>query len=404
MPDSVGVLAGAFRLKSVRLYWEQPYESEFSARVLRAWSEGQKHFAVLERTLFYPNAGGQACDTGVLGGVRVLEVLEEGKATGDIVHVLEAPLLEGSEVRGQLDWPRRYRHMQRHTAEHILCQAFLRAGGWEVQAVNMNGPVCTLDFAAEPEAKVVQQAEALANWAVYANTPTRSFFIAEHELERYPLRRAPRVSGQIRVVEIEGWDLVACGGTHLSRTGEAGPIKVLRFERHKGGTRVYFSAGWEALELFSQEHAVLSRLGERFSTQGLEVEKPIAKLQGELFKLKGENAALRDELAERYMRDLLAEHPDHKIAALVPPVVLEAVGKRLAEWPGTLALLVAPGEEQARFVLVKHPLHPLHLPTFFQQTLQPLGARGGGTDVVMGVLPPGALHGALEAFRRAVAQ
>jgi alanyl-tRNA synthetase len=388
----------------VRLYWEQPYESEFSARVLRAWSEGQKHFAVLERTLFYPNAGGQACDTGVLGGVRVLEVFEEGKATGDIVHVLEAPLLEGSEVRGQLDWPRRYRHMQRHTAEHILCQAFLRAGGWEVQAVNMNGPVCTLDFAAEPEAKVVQQAEALANWAVYANTPTRSFFIAEHELERYPLRRAPRVSGQIRVVEIEGWDLVACGGTHLSRTGEAGPIKVLRFERHKGGTRVYFSAGWEALELFSQEHAVLSRLGERFSTQGLEVEKPIAKLQGELFKLKGENAALRDELAERYMRDLLAEHPDHKIAALVPPVVLEAVGKRLAEWPGTLALLVAPGEEQARFVLVKHPLHPLHLPTFFQQTLQPLGARGGGTDVVMGVLPPGALHGALEAFRRAVAQ
>lgn len=388
----------------MRLYWEHPYESEFSARVLRAWSEGKRHFAVLERTLFYPNAGGQACDTGVLGGVRVLEVLEEGKAKGDIVHVLEAPLLEGSEVRGQLDWPRRYRHMQRHTAEHILCQAFLRAGGWEVQAVNMNSPVCTLDFAAEPEAKVVQQAEALANWAVYANTPTRSFFIEEHELEQYPLRRAPKVSGRIRIVEIEGWDMVACGGTHLSRTGEAGPIKVLRFERYKGGTRVYFSAGWEALELFSQEHAVLWRLGERFSTQGLEVEKPIANLQGELFKLKGENAALRDELAEHYMRDLLAEHPDHKIAALVPPVVLEAVGKRLAEWPGTLALLIAPGEDRARFVLVKHLEHPLHLPTFFKQTLQPLGARGGGTDVVMGILPPGAVHEALDAFRQAVAE
>lgn len=388
----------------MRLYWEHPYESEFSARVLRAWSEGEKHFAVLERTLFYPTAGGQACDTGVLGGVRVLEVFEEGKAKGDIVHVLEAPLLEGSEVRGQLDWARRYRHMQRHTAEHILCQAFLRAGGWEVQAVNMNSPVCTLDFAAEPEAKVVQQAEALANWAVYANTPTRSFFIEEHELEQYPLRRAPKVSGQIRIVEIEGWDMVACGGTHLWRTGEAGPIKVLKFERYKGGARVYFSAGWEALELFSQEHAVLSRLGERFSTQGLEVEKPIANLREEFYKLKGENAALRDELAERYMRDLLAENPSHKIASLVPAVILEAVGKRLAEWPGTLALLVAPGEDKARFVLVKHPLHPLHLPTFFKETLQPLGARGGGTDVVMGVLPPTAVHDALVAFRRAVAE
>jgi len=388
----------------VRLYWEHPYESAFSARVVRAWSEGKKHFAVLDRTLFYPNAGGQPCDTGMLGGVRVLEVFEEGKAKGDVVHLLEAPLPEGAEVTGELDWARRYRHMQRHTAEHVLCQAFLRAGGWEIQAVNMNSPVCTLDFAAEPDAAVVQQAEALANWAVYANAPTRTFFVEEDELGKYPLRRAPKVSGRIRIVEVEGWDLVACGGTHLARTGEAGPIKVLKFERCRGGTRVYFSAGWEALELFSQEHAVLTRLGERFSTQGLEVEKPIANLRDEFYKLKGENAALRDELAERYMRDLLAEHPDHKIATLVPAVVLEAVGKRLAEWPGTLALLVAPGEDKARFVLVKHLEHPTPLPAFFKEVLQPLGARGGGIDTVMGILPAGAVHDALDAFRRAMAE
>ena len=387
----------------MRSYWEQPYASEFEARVVRAWSEGGKHYAVLDHTLFYPTSGGQACDTGSLGGVAVLEVLEDAKASGNVIHRLESPLSEGQSVVGKLDWNRRYRHMQRHTAEHMLGQAFLRAAGWQVVAVNMTGSVCTMDFDGEPSEAVVRQAEALANRAVYANTAVRAYFIDEAEAPAHGLRRVPKVAGSIRVVEVEGWDKVACGGLHVARTGEAGPIKITRFERYKGGTRIYFVAGWEALELFGQEHQLLTRLGERFSSSPLELEKSIENLRAEWRRVRAENAALKDELAERIMRELLAEFPSLTIAAQVPHTVLEMVGKRLAEWPGVLALLVAQAEDKARYALLKHPTRPEDLQAIWEQTLKPLGARGGGALVKLGVLPLAALPKALESFK-AIAQ
>ncbi|AWR87853.1 serine-tRNA(Ala) deacylase AlaX [Meiothermus taiwanensis] len=388
----------------MRAYWERPYESEFEARVVRAWSEGEKHFAVLDQTLFYPTSGGQACDTGTLNGVAVLEVLEEAKATGPVIHRLQSPLPEGQLVVGRIEWARRYRQMQRHTAEHMLGQAFLRAAGWNVVAVNMLNPVCTMDFDGAPDEAVIRQAEALANWAVYANTAVRTYFIDEAEAPAHGLRRAPKVTGLIRVVEIEGWDKVACGGLHVARSGEAGPIKITRFERYKGGTRVYFVAGWEALELFDQEHRLLSRLGEWFSSSPLELEKPIGNLREEWRRARAENALLKDELAERIMRDLLTEFPTQTIAAQVPNSVLDMVGRRLAEWPGVLALLLAQAEDKARYVLLKHPSRSEDLQTIWEEVLKPLGARGGGALVKLGVMPLKALHPALLAFERYLAQ
>jgi alanyl-tRNA synthetase len=383
----------------MRLYWEHPYQSEFSATVTRAWSEGGRHYAVLDQTLFYPTAGGQACDTGRLNAVAVLEVLEGSKASGEVIHLLESPLQPGAQVHGQLDWAGRYRRMQRHTAEHILAQAFWRAAGWETLAVNMSGPVCTIDFSGEPDEAMVRQAEALANWAVYANTPVRAFMVDHNQVVSYPLRRAPKVAGTIRVVEIEGWDMVACGGTHLARTGEAGPIKVTKYERYKAGARVYFMAGWEALEIFNAQHALLTRLGEKFSSGIMELEKPIGNMREEWYRVRSENTALKEDLAERIMRELLAQFPSRTIAAQVPSAVLEMVGKRLAEWPGVLALLVAPAENKTRYALLKYPSRNEDLQAIWHAVLEPLGAKGGGALVKLGVLPQIALHKALEAFK-----
>jgi alanyl-tRNA synthetase len=384
----------------MRLYWEQPYASEFEATVVQAWSEGDKHYAVLDQTLFYPTAGGQACDTGTLNSIAVLDVREDGKATGEIIHTLASPLQPGQHVQGRLDWAGRYRRMQRHTAEHILAQAFWRGAGWETRAVNMGSPVCTIDFSGEPDERLIRQGEALANWAVYANTPVKTYLISDHELGNYPLRRAPKVSGQIRVVEIEDWDRVACGGTHVAQTGEAGPIKVMKYERYKGGTRVYFMAGWEALEAFSAEHALLSRLGDKFSSGILELEKPIGNMRDEWYRLRAENAALKDELAERIMRELLTEFPSLTIWAQVPNAVLDMVGKRLAEWPGVLALLVAQAEDKTRYVLLKHSSRSEDLQIIWDEVLKPLGAKGGGALVKLGVLPLAALHPALDAYKK----
>ncbi|MGC8967386.1 MAG: alanyl-tRNA editing protein [Thermus sp.] len=361
----------------MRLYQEDSYATRFRARVQRAWSDEKGHYAVLSETLFYPESGGQPADTGVLRGafgeVRVLEAYEEEKAFGDVVHVLSAPIPEGAEVEGEIDWGRRFRHMQRHTAQHLLSQALLRAGGYHTVAVSLDSPVCTVDLEEEAEEARVREAEALANFAVYADYPVEAFFVSEEELAQYPLRRPPKVRGKVRLVRIGDFDLAACGGTHLKTSAQAGPIKVLKWERYKGGTRVYFMAGWEALEDYHAKHALLSRLALAFSTNPLELEKPIKRLQEELYALKGENQALKQALVEALLPRALEEE-----ALLVPEAVLGELAKRLLAWSQRTFLLVSP---EGRFALLGPRAQEV------LARLKALGAKGGGREVVQGALP-----------------
>jgi len=384
---------------SERLFWQDPYATHFEATVTRAWEEGGRYLAELDQTLFYPTSGGQPHDTGKLGGVRVVDVYEPEKHGSRILHVLEAPLEEGARVEGEIDWNRRYRHMQRHTGQHILSQAFLRAAQWNTISVSLAGPEIHLDFdvwpGAEAAAEVLEKAEALANWAVYANLPVSAREVPEMQVPLLPLRRMPKVRGAVRVVEIEGWDLTPCGGTHLRSSAEAGPIKLLGFEKGKKKTiRVYARTGWEALEDYIAKHRALKELAQRFSAGVFDVPERVSKLEEELYAARGRAMELADELAERLVREMAQE--GFPQARQVPPVLLEEVGRRLAEWPGALALLAAPGEEKARLLLVKHPDRPEDLQQIWRDQLIPLGAKGGGKAHIQGIIPSAKLAAALE--------
>ena len=379
-----------------RLFWEDPYAKRFEARVLEVRPKGKHYEVRLDQTLFYPTSGGQPHDTGRLGEARVLDVYENEKHGSEILHLTDRPLEVGSVVEGEIDWPRRYRHMQRHTAQHILSQAFLRAGKWNTVAVSLKNPIFTIDFDMTPDEAVVKEAEALANWAVYANLPVRAFFVEEARVPLLPLRRMPKVRGTVRVVEIEDWDLAPCGGTHLRSTAEAGPIKVLGFERFKKHTtRVYATAGWEALEDYRKKHEALKGLALKFASQPLEVPERVEKLERELYETKG-----RLIEAERALAGLLYESlPGTRVAAQVPSLALAELAKRLSERPETAFLLVAPEGERVRFVLGKHPEAPLDLGGIFEK-LRALGAKGGGSGArYQGILPPSKIDAALQTFR-----
>ncbi|MFN4070973.1 MAG: alanyl-tRNA editing protein [Thermus caldifontis] len=370
----------------MRLYQEDSYATRFRAQVVRAWSDERGHYAVLSETLFYPESGGQPADTGVLKGefgqVRVLHAFEEAKAFGDVVHRLDAPIPEGVEVEGEIEWSRRFRHMQRHTAQHILSQALLRTGGYHTIAVSLDGPICTVDLEEEAQDAKVQEAEALANFAVYADYPIEAFWVSEAELAQYPLRRPPKVQGQVRLVRIGDFDLAACGGTHLRTSAQAGPIKVLKWERYKGGSRVYFMAGWEALEDYHAKHALLSRLALSFSTSPLEVEKPVRKLQEELYVLKGENLELKEALVEALLPRALAEG-----VLLVPAAVLGDLAKKLLSWSDKTFLLLS---SEGRFATLGPGRQAV------LERLKALGAKGGGREVVQGSLPKERVAEALD--------
>ncbi len=374
-----------------RLFWDDPYATAFEATVLASEPAGGGHRVILDQTLFYPTAGGQPSDTGTLGGARVLEVLEAEKHGDTLVHLTDRPLPVGARVKGAIDWPRRYRHMQRHTAQHILSQAFLRAGRWNTLGVNLKGPVFTVDFDLPPDERVIEEAEALANWAVYANLPIRAFFVEEARVPLLPLRRLPQVRGTVRVVEIEDWDLAPCGGTHLRTTAEAGPIKVVGFERwKKGGTRVYAMAGWEALEDYAKKHAALKTLAQRFASRPLEVPARVEKLERELYRVRGELIEAERALAGTILETLVREQ-GRRVAAQVPAAALAELARRLAERPGTAFLLLAPEPPRARFVLFGAPeVWP---------ALKKLGAKGGGRERIQGVLPLEKIEEALQSFR-----
>lgn len=341
---------------------------------------------MLSETLFYPESGGQPADTGVLRGpfgeVRVLHAYEEEKAFGDVVHVLSAPIPEGVEVEGEIDWNRRFRHMQRHTAQHILSQALLRAGGYHTVAVSLDGPICTVDLKEEVAEAKLQEAEALANFAVYADYPVEAFWVSEEELSQYPLRRPPKVQGQVRLVRIGDFDLAACGGTHLKTSAQAGPIKVLKWERYKGGTRVHFLAGWEALEDYHAKHALLSRLALSFSTSPLELERPVRRLQEEVYALKGENLELKEALVEALLPRALEER-----VLLVPAPVLGDLAKRLLSWSEKTFLLLS---LEGRFATLGPGRQEV------LERLKALGAKGGGKEVVQGSLPKEKVAAALD--------
>jgi len=380
-----------------RLYWEDPYARRFEARVLEVRPKGRRYEVRLDRTLFYPTSGGQPHDTGRLGEARVLDVYENEKHGDEILHLTDRPLPVGETVEGEIDWPRRYRHMQRHTAQHVLSQAFLRAGKWNTVAVSLKGPIFTIDFDLPPDEAVVREAEALANWAVYANLPIRAFLVEEARVPLLPLRRLPKVRGTVRVVEIEDWDLAPCGGTHLRTTAEAGPIKVLGFERFKKHTtRVYATAGWEALEDYTQKHEALKGLAQKFASRPLEVPERVEKLERELYETRGRLIEAERALAGH----LYAALPGTRVAEAVPSPALNELAKRLAERPGSAFLLVAEGENPARFILGKNPESALDLAPVFE-ALRPLGAKGGGKgERFQGVLPREKTEAALQTFRR----
>lgn len=218
-----------------RLDYLDPYQQRFEAEVVALLEREGKPAAVLNQTCFYPTSGGQLHDAGRLGGVAVIDVIAE---QGAILHVLaDAPSFAvGDVVAGAIEWARRYDHMQQHSGQHLLSQLLHQRFGFETVSVHFGREESTLDLdvpALDPDiwAEVEREANTLAYYAL----EIRAYFVDNRELAKLPLQRPPAVSGQIRIVEIDGYDYSACGGTHVRTTAEIAPIKLLHQERRRGG-------------------------------------------------------------------------------------------------------------------------------------------------------------------------
>ncbi len=278
---------------TTKLYRQDAYQTSFSASVL----EVDKNAVRLDQTAFYPTAGGQPFDIGVLNELPVLETKEDN--AGAIWHVLDGEIAVGSRVDGQINWQRRFDHMQQHTGEHILGQAFFRLKRYVI-AVNMEHHICTLDLDQETDWTLALEAETLANQAIWAGYPISTYEVPDTEIASVPLRRTPKVTGLIRVVQIGDFDYSACGGTHTKNSGEVGILKILKLERIKGSaTRVHFICGARVLEDYRFKHDFISALGLRYSSGIDKVPERTFAVLEELNQTRLEISQLRTQLAAR---------------------------------------------------------------------------------------------------------
>ena len=286
-----------------RLYYDDSLLIRFDATVREAGVIGDRPFAVLDRTAFYPTSGGQPFDVGVLGGRGVVEVIDRDD-DGAVQHVLDGPLEPGTSVSGEIDWPRRLDHMQQHTGQHVLSAAFVRSAGARTVSFHLGAELSTIDLAATVDAEGIRAAEDEANRVVWENRDVRVRYVSDEEAAALPLRKEPARKGMLRVVEIDAVDLSACGGTHVPRTGVIGTIAVHSWERYKGGTRVSFACGGRVLAHFRAYRDVIGAAVRQLSIQPSELPLAVARLQSETKELRVHVRVLSEQLAA-YQADAL---------------------------------------------------------------------------------------------------
>ncbi|MFN3704505.1 MAG: alanyl-tRNA editing protein [Thermoflexales bacterium] len=391
------------------------YQRTFEARLVRLVTYAGCPAAVLDQTAFYPTSGGQPCDHGTLNGVTVHDVRLEDDGT--VVHMLGG-LLEasiGATVHGEIDWPRRFDHMQQHTGQHILSQAFARVASLETRSVHIGSEENTIDLdtPSMPLVDVVRAVEAEANRVVFEDLPVHVYVASDAALSQLPLRRPPQLKGDVRIVEIAGYDWSACGGTHVRNTAQVGAIKIVRVERHKGGARVTFRCGWRALADYSRVHEIISALSAALSAPRYDVAAAALRILGEARQIRQELEAVRSKLRAHEARALLdtavldaqqrrwVVHIDRDATV----EELRALAQTLTERSDVIALLARAGAP-AHIIIARSEHLSLDAAALLRQVLSQLAKDssakgGGGARFAQGggfAADANALHAALHAL------
>jgi alanyl-tRNA synthetase len=296
-----------------RLYYTDPYLRTFDATIQRVEQRDGRWLVTLDRTAFYPTTGGQPFDTGTLGDLRVVDVVDE--EDGTISHVLSGSdpvatnspgLTPGQRIHGEIDWTRRFDHMQQHTGQHVLSAAIVRVCRVRTVSFHLGAAASTIDLERELSPAEIAAAETEANRVVSENRPVTIRFVTAEEAAALPLRKEPARGGTLRLIDVEEFDLSACGGTHVARSGAIGVIAVAAWERFKGGQRIEFLCGGRALGRLRSLRDATAATVRLLSVLPEEIPSTVARLQVEIKDQKRALAGLQTELARFQAVELAA--------------------------------------------------------------------------------------------------
>jgi alanyl-tRNA synthetase len=364
---------------TLRLYYTDSYLRDFEADILERADGGRRIY--LDRTAFYPTSGGQSCDTGTIGGIAVVDVVDEGER---VAHLLADPL-GGNRVSGAVDWDRRFDHMQQHTGQHLLSAVLHEAFGHATISVHFGRESSTLDLDAPAidHARLVE-AESRANRLVAENRPVEVSF--EEAGSAGGLRKAADRQGMLRIVTIRDLDRSACGGTHVRATGEIGPILIRKAERVKKNVRLEFLCGTRAVRRARADLDLLTRLAGQFSAAADDLPALVEAQRAELKEAAAARRDLEENLAAIRARDLYAASAadGSGVRAIVvrgetgPIDRLRPLARAVAAMPR--ALFVGWTADPPALMVATSADSGLDAGRMLRSALEQVGGRGGGNE------------------------
>jgi alanyl-tRNA synthetase len=391
---------------TVRLY-DEPLLLAFESEILDVRSFGDRPSLVLAESAFYPEGGGQPGDRGalVVDGLTLAVVDVQVDDGGVVHHLLATPppasFVAGRHVSGTIERARRRDFMSQHTGQHLLSAGLMALAGAETVSSRLGESSSTIDVA-RPDL-TDEQLSAIEDWVndiVLSAMPITVAWPTPDALASMPLRRAPKVTGPVRVVAIGDVDLSPCGGTHCTSSGQIGPIRVTTTERHKGGTRVEFLAGARTLAYARREGRLLDALARDLGAAHFGVGEAVDRLRATLGERTDALARARGTLLAEAAARLLAAHPTtapgetSRIAVDRTPAGdgltdLRALTAALAARPDVAALVASRGEAGWTFVVGAGAQAAFDAGKWVKETAASLGGRGGGRpDRAEGKLPP----------------
>ena len=364
-----------------KLFYQDSHRTEFTAKVISCEEAKDGYRVVLDQTVFFPEGGGQYADTGMLEDTEVTDVHEKDDV---IYHTTKAPLEAGSEVAGKINWDERFEKMQQHTGEHIVSGIVHERFGDNNVGFHLGSDYCTMDFDGPISKEQLKEIEAAANEAVYQDLEIKILYPSKDELKDLDYRSKIEIEGQVRIVEIPGYDVCACCAPHVKTTGEIGAIKLVSMVNYKGGERITMLCGRRAMRDYEKKDSMTKEISALLCAKEYEVAEAVVRLKDEQNRMKSQLAEMQQKLLEYRVAEIAV---DQKIVTVFDSTLSgnlprEMMNKLLDKGAEICAVFAGTDEEGYRYVIGSRSedVRPLSkmLNTMFQ------GRGGGKPEMVQG--------------------
>ena len=368
-----------------KLYYEDQYLKEFTAEIIGVIEKNNLYYVSLDKTAFFPGGGGQHCDLGYIDNHKVIDIVEEN---GEIYHVTQTKPIKIHRVNCKIDWDRRLDGMQQHLSQHVLSGCFFKLFNANTVSIHLGNEISTVDIQGYLDEESIRKAERMANEIIYQNIGVNFLTPSKKELKKLNLRRdLPNTNEQIRVVQIGDLDINACCGVHPSRTLDLQAIKIKRWEKHKGATRIEYLAGKRAIEDYFKKDDFRNQICKFLNCGEQDAINSVNKLSNELKACKDENRQIKIEISDYQIKDMIMSAENLGDISVITKIYesgdlkhISKIAEKIVLNDNMIVLLGVKNEEKANLIFAASKnINSISMNDLLKDAITLIDGRGGGS-------------------------